>query len=196
MSLKTNYFKLGLFIICSTVLLLSILVFFGLGALNKDKIMMESYFDESVQGLDIGSPLKFKGVKIGSVQRIRFVFNKYHDIKDVPFRYVLVEMALDPDSAIALKSREDLKDAIWSEVENGLRVRIAPQGLPARWHAAGHAAGIHYVPLRRRASSRHSSHSGLCAGPRDGGKCDACTSPPVLFRRERCSCYAHGVASP
>lgn len=129
MSLKTNYFKLGLFIICATVLLLSILVFFGLGALNKDKIMMESYFDESVQGLDIGSPLKFKGVKIGSVQRIRFVFNKYHDIKDVPFRYVLVEMALDPDSAIALKSREDLKEAIWSEVENGLRVRIAPQGL-------------------------------------------------------------------
>jgi len=129
MSLKTNYFKLGLFIICATVLLLSILVFFGLGALNKDKIMLESYFDESVQGLDIGSPLKFKGVKIGSVQRIRFVFNKYHDIKDVPFRYVLVEMALDPESAIALKSREDLKEAIWSEVENGLRVRIAPQGL-------------------------------------------------------------------
>ncbi|KAF0232700.1 MAG: paraquat-inducible protein [Desulfovibrionaceae bacterium] len=129
MSLKTNYFKLGLFIICATVLLLLILVFFGLGALNKDKIMLESYFDESVQGLDIGSPLKFKGVKIGSVQRIRFVFNKYHDIKDVPFRYVLVEMALDPESAIALKSREDLKDAIWSEVENGLRVRIAPQGL-------------------------------------------------------------------
>ncbi|WP_051272443.1 MlaD family protein [Fundidesulfovibrio putealis] len=129
MSLKTNYFKLGLFIIGATVLLLLILVFFGLGALNKDKIMLESYFDESVQGLDIGSPLKFKGVKIGSVQRIRFVFNKYHDIKDVPFRYVLVEMALDPESAIALKSREDLKEAIWSEVENGLRVRIAPQGL-------------------------------------------------------------------
>jgi len=129
MSLKTNYFKLGLFIIGATVLLLLILVFFGLGALNKDKIMLESYFDESVQGLDIGSPLKFKGVKIGSVHRIRFVFNKYHDIKDVPFRYVLVEMALDPESAIALKSREDLKDAIWSEVENGLRVRIAPQGL-------------------------------------------------------------------
>lgn len=129
MSLKTNYFKLGLFIICATLLLLSILVFFGLGALNKDKIMLESYFDESVQGLDIGSPLKFKGVKIGSVQRIRFVFNKYHDIKDVPFRYVLVEMALDPESALAMRSREDLKEAIWSEVENGLRVRIAPQGL-------------------------------------------------------------------
>lgn len=129
MSLKTNYFKLGLFIIGASVLLLLILVFFGLGALNKDKIMLESYFDESVQGLDIGSPLKFKGVKIGSVQRIRFVFNKYHDIKDVPFRYVLVEMALDPESALAMRSREDLKEAIWSEVENGLRVRIAPQGL-------------------------------------------------------------------
>ncbi|MFP5221399.1 MAG: MlaD family protein [Acidobacteriota bacterium] len=129
MSLKTNYFKLGLFIIGATVLILLALIFFGLGALHQDKIMLESYFDESVQGLDIGSPLKFKGVKIGSVQRIRFVFNKYHDIKDVPFRYVLVEMALDQESAMALKSREGLKEAIWREVENGLRVRIAPQGL-------------------------------------------------------------------
>ena len=129
MSLKTNYFKLGLFIIGATVLLILTLLFFGLGALNKDKVMLESYFDESVQGLDIGSPLKFKGVKIGSVQRIRFVFNKYHDIKDVPFRYVLVEMALDPESALALKDREDIREAIWREVENGLRVRIAPQGL-------------------------------------------------------------------
>jgi len=42
---------------------------------------------------------------------------------------VLVEMALDPESAIAMKSRDDLKEAIWTEVENGLRVRIAPQGL-------------------------------------------------------------------
>ena len=128
MSARTNYFKLGLFIISATSLILMALIFFGLGALHKDKIMLETYFDESVQGLDVGSPLKFKGVKIGSVQSIRFVFNKYNDIKDVPFRYVLVEMALDPESALAIKSK-DLKEAITREVENGLRVRIAPQGL-------------------------------------------------------------------
>ncbi|GFK95013.1 hypothetical protein NNJEOMEG_02861 [Fundidesulfovibrio magnetotacticus] len=129
MSARANYFKLGLFILSASALTVLALVFFGLGSLRKDKIMLESYFDESVQGLDVGSPLKFKGVKIGSVERIRFVFNKYHDIKDIPFRYVLVEMSLDRESALAIKTREDLREAIRREVENGLRVRIAPQGV-------------------------------------------------------------------
>jgi phospholipid/cholesterol/gamma-HCH transport system substrate-binding protein/paraquat-inducible protein B len=129
MSVHSNYFKLGLFIISATSLVLVALIFFGLGSLHKDKVMLETYFDESVQGLDVGSPLKFKGVKIGSVERIRFVFNKYTNFKDIPFRYVLVEMALDPESALAVKTRDDMKDAIRNEVENGLRVRIAPQGL-------------------------------------------------------------------
>jgi len=129
MSARTNYIKLGLFILGGSALTVVALLFFGLGALRKDKIMLESYFDESVQGLDVGSPLKFKGVKIGSVERIRFVFNKYQNIKDLPFRYVLVEMSLDQESALALKSREDLREAVRTEVENGLRVRIAPQGI-------------------------------------------------------------------
>ncbi|MFZ5425990.1 MAG: MlaD family protein [Thermodesulfobacteriota bacterium] len=129
MSASANYFKLGLFIIGGAAALLVALVFLGLGALRKDKIMLETYFNESVQGLDVGSPLKFKGVKIGAVERIRFVFNKYHDIKDIPFRYVLVEMALDPESPLAITSRDAMGEAIRNEVENGLRVRIAPQGI-------------------------------------------------------------------
>jgi len=129
MSASANYFKLGLFIIGGAAILLVGLVFLGLGALHKDKVMLETYFNESVQGLDVGSPLKFKGVKIGSVERIRFVFNKYHNIKDVPFRYVLVEMALDPESPLTITNEDAMKEAIRNEVENGLRVRIAPQGI-------------------------------------------------------------------
>jgi phospholipid/cholesterol/gamma-HCH transport system substrate-binding protein/paraquat-inducible protein B len=128
MSARTNYFKLGLFIIGATSIMLVALVFFGLGALHQNTIMIETYFDESVQGLDVGSPLKFKGVKIGSVKRISFVSNKYNDNKDVPVRYVLVEMALDPETPLPIQTR-DLKESIGREVENGLRVRIAPQGL-------------------------------------------------------------------
>jgi len=127
MSAHTNYFKLGLFIIGASTLLLLALVFFGLGALTKHKVRLETYFDESVQGLDVGSPLKFKGVKIGSVERIRFAYNKY-DMKDVPFRYVLVEMALDPETPLPMH-RGNLHEALEHEVKHGLRIRITPQGL-------------------------------------------------------------------
>lgn len=128
MSAHTNYFKLGLFVIGAVLLLVCMLIFLGLGSLRKDKVMLETYFNESVQGIDVGSPLKFKGVKIGSIERIRFVFNKYHDIKEVPFRYVLVEMALDPDAPLD-SGGASLREALAREVENGLRIRIAPQGL-------------------------------------------------------------------
>ncbi|WP_243310645.1 MlaD family protein [Fundidesulfovibrio agrisoli] len=129
MSAPSNYFKLGLFVIGSVTLLVLALIFFGIGALRQDKIMLETYFNESVQGIDVGSPLKFKGVKIGSIERVRFVFNKYHDIKDVPFRYVLVEMALDPGTPLAAGGASNLREALDREVANGLRIRIAPQGL-------------------------------------------------------------------
>ncbi len=128
MSARRDYFKLGLFVLGATALIILALIFLGLGSLRKDKVMVETYFDESVQGLDVGSPLKFKGVKIGSVERVRFVFNKYHGIHDVPFRYVLVEMALDPGSALDF-DQGNMTDVIDREVARGLRVRIAPQGL-------------------------------------------------------------------
>lgn len=129
MSLRVNHFKLGVFILSATALFVLALIFLGLGALRKDKVMVETYFEESVQGLDVGSPLKFKGVKIGSIERIRFAFNKYHDIRSTPFRYVLVEMALDLDSTLNAPGGNSLKDEIETEVARGLRIRIAPQGL-------------------------------------------------------------------
>lgn len=129
MSARGNHFKLGLFILGSSALFVAALLFFGLGALRKDKVRLETYFDESVQGLDVGSALKFKGVKVGSVERIRFVFNKYHDVQASPFRYVLVEMTLDPDSALSFGDDGDFRQAVSREADRGLRVRIAPQGL-------------------------------------------------------------------
>jgi len=136
MTSRTNYFKLGLFIIGATALLLVALVFFGLGTLTKHKIMLETYFDESVQGIDVGSPLKFKGVKIGSVERIRFANDKY-PTKGTPYRYVLVEMALDPNTPLPIHRGElrealekgGIQEALEREVRKGLRIRITPQGL-------------------------------------------------------------------
>ncbi len=50
------------------MLLLVGLVIFGGGRFFQDEIILETYFDSSVQGLDIGSPFKYRGVTIGEVK--------------------------------------------------------------------------------------------------------------------------------
>ena len=90
MSAQTHYFKLGLFIIIGSVLVAAAIVILGVGALFQDKIMMETYLDESAQGLAVGSPVKFRGVQIGNIERLGFAKNKYKDIQSMQYRYVLV----------------------------------------------------------------------------------------------------------
>ena len=66
----TNHWKLGLFVVLGFVLALCTVVFLGARSLHKDSVSYKTYFDESVQGLEIGSPIKFRGVTIGNVSAI------------------------------------------------------------------------------------------------------------------------------
>ena len=63
MSAKANYFKIGIFVISATIITIIAIVFLGAGAIFKKKLMVETFIDGSVQGLDVGSPLKLRGVK-------------------------------------------------------------------------------------------------------------------------------------
>ena len=133
MSLKANYFKLGLFVIGAIVAGAIVLVVIGSGRWFVKKITVESYFNESVQGLDIGSKLKYRGVAIGEVKSIGFTYNKYQ--LDQPMalraRYVLVESQLEPRLLGGRAGAGDLAnpESAAQEVARGLRMRLAPQGI-------------------------------------------------------------------
>jgi phospholipid/cholesterol/gamma-HCH transport system substrate-binding protein len=70
MAAPTNHWKLGLFVVVGFFVAMGIVVGLGAQSLNKTTVNYRSYFDESVQGLDVGSPVKFRGVTIGSVSAI------------------------------------------------------------------------------------------------------------------------------
>ncbi len=38
---------------------------------------METYLNESVQGLEVGSKVRYRGVVVGEVRRIGFTYNIY-----------------------------------------------------------------------------------------------------------------------
>jgi ABC-type transporter Mla subunit MlaD len=133
MSLKANYFKLGLFVIGAIVAGVVVLVIIGSGRWFQPKLTVETYFNESVQGLDIGSKLKYRGVVIGEVTRIGFTYNKYQ--QDRPMtqraRYVLVEAQIEPRLLGGRAAAGDITNPenAQMEIERGLRMRLAPQGI-------------------------------------------------------------------
>jgi len=134
MALKANYFKLGLFVIGAIVAGVIVLVIIGSGRWFRPKVTIESYFNESVQGLDIGSRLKYRGVTIGQVTRIGFTYTKYQ--QDRPTnqraRYVLVEAQIEPRQLGGRAAAGDITDPVSAqmEIDRGLRMRLAPQGIP------------------------------------------------------------------
>jgi len=133
MSQKANYFKLGLFVIGAVVAGIIVLVIIGSGRWFQKRIVIETYFNESVQGLDVGSKLKVRGVAVGEVTRIGFTYNRYQ--LDRPMsdraRYVMVEAQIEPRLLGGRAGAGDLTDraSANAEVERGLRVRLAPQGI-------------------------------------------------------------------
>jgi len=129
MSKQANHFKLGVFILVATAVFVAIVLALSAGALFKTTVTVETYFNESVQGLDIGSAVKYRGVQIGRVTQIDFTSRKYQQDLRAQDRkqYVLVEAELWPEviDATGEPDAARLEDMIRA----GLRGRLAPLGI-------------------------------------------------------------------
>ena len=66
-------FKLGLFVLGGLTVLIVATVALGIGQYWRKNVTMYCYFDENVSGLDPGSAVSYRGVKIGDVNEVRLV---------------------------------------------------------------------------------------------------------------------------
>lgn len=78
MSTPTNRWKLGLFVVMGLLSALGAVTYFGSRSFQRETVSYKTYFDESVQGLEVGSPVKFRGVTIGSVVAIDIAPDRRH----------------------------------------------------------------------------------------------------------------------
>jgi ABC-type transporter Mla subunit MlaD len=133
MSNKTNYYKIGLFTVFSITLVIAFMVFLGVSNLFQPSVLVETYFDESVQGLNIGSPVKYRGVTIGSVTEIAMVNTKYTAgemrFSNQEQRYIYVQFSLTQKLRSEELDRRNPQKIINKYVENGLRASLATQDL-------------------------------------------------------------------
>ena len=118
---SARYFKIGLFVISAIVLAVIGVVVLGGGAFFQRTNIIETYIDESVQGLDVGSPMRFRGVLVGKVEEITLTSVEYNTKR----RYVLVRADISSQFPLS----DPASPSFLTEIDKGLRVRVAPQGL-------------------------------------------------------------------
>ena len=82
MSKQANTKLIGGFVIGAVVLIMAGILLFGSGKLFSHQKKFVLFFEDSVKGLNIGSPVDFRGVNIGTVTDIKIVLNK----KDLSLR--------------------------------------------------------------------------------------------------------------
>jgi paraquat-inducible protein B len=78
MSAPTNHWKLGAFVIASILLGLTAAALLTAKSMQVETVSYTSYFDEAVTGLEIGSPIRFRGVAIGNVTAIDVAPDRRH----------------------------------------------------------------------------------------------------------------------
>ena len=71
MSAKSSKFSIGLFVIIGTLICAAIIIWIGASGMLTKGSLYATYFDESVQGLQADSAIKYRGVEIGKVQSIK-----------------------------------------------------------------------------------------------------------------------------
>src|SRR5215510_10574456 len=88
MGSKINPTLIGTFVVGAVILAIAGVLLFVVGEFFKEKITFVLYFDGSVQGLNVGAPLIFRGVQVGQVTN---VIAQYEPKEDTILIKVLVE---------------------------------------------------------------------------------------------------------
>ena len=120
MSTPTNHWKVGLFVVVGFVLVLCTMVFLGAESMKKQVVNYRTYFDESVQGLEVGSAVRFRGVTIGTVSGIDIASDR---------RLVGVTSSLGVKNLSKLGLASGEGDELRILVPPDLRAQLASQGI-------------------------------------------------------------------
>ena len=137
MSKKINTTSIGLFIVTGLALGVIGLLLFSSAKLFTKTLDVIVYFDESLNGLNEGAPVKYRGVTIGSVKRVMVHFNQATNDYAMPVIVEVQEKLL----------RERLGEALDVFTEQSLEARIK-RGLRASLQTESLVTGVLYVEVR------------------------------------------------
>lgn len=123
MAKKASKTLIGTFVVSGLTLAILAVWVFGSGKFFVDKMSYVMFFEGSVKGLNIGSPVVFRGVKIGSVTNIVLRYSYTNKSFLIP-----VYVELDPGAVITDRPLTTSKqDQFTQLIEKGLRAQLQMQ---------------------------------------------------------------------
>ncbi|MFK5927253.1 MAG: MlaD family protein [Desulfuromusa sp.] len=134
---------IGSFVIGAIILSVAGLMFFGPGGLLAETRSYVVFFDSSVKGLNVGSPVRFRGVKIGQVKEINVRMRP----QDFKF-YIPVVIEIEANRIEAEGSEQSLLDALKTTIKgDDLMLPLISKGLRAQMQLDSLVTGQLYVNL-------------------------------------------------
>ncbi len=127
MSKSANPVRVGIFVTAATALVVTAIMVFGASKIFTKTETVICYFHESVNGLDVGAPVKYKGVKIGKVDKIKIHVSK-NEMRDTRIA-VVMSINLDTVRRTVLESSSNGGPLFYKQVEEGLRAQLAYQSI-------------------------------------------------------------------
>ena len=127
MAKQANRKMIGGFVVVAVGILAASVVIFGSGKWFKESFSYVLYFRESVKGLNVGSPVLYRGLQVGEVKKV-IIRTYLKDLKD----FIPVFVEIYPQNFEIVK--EDLELQHWKDrlpelINDGLRAQLVPQSL-------------------------------------------------------------------
>ncbi|HEV2171457.1 MAG TPA: MlaD family protein, partial [Candidatus Binatus sp.] len=129
MGKRVNPATVGAFVLGGVALILAAVVAFGSGNLFRTMHEFVIFFPGDINGLRVGAPVKFKGVEIGQVKRIKLRLDQQVDPQNnrlLAEVRIPVVIELDEDKIVSHGSTLDLSDphTIPNLIREGMRAQL------------------------------------------------------------------------
>ena len=122
MAKQANRMMIGGFVVLAVIIMAASLVVFGSGKFFKKTNKYVLYFDESVKGLNVGAPVLFQGVQVGSVTSIILQADFVKMKTQIP---VFIE--IEPDRWKVRTGERSYRKVAAKLIEMGLRAQLVMQ---------------------------------------------------------------------
>lgn len=127
MSKRANPTLIGIFVLGAIALAVVTILLVAGGEWFQEKRQHVMYFEGAAQGLQVGAPVVFLGVKVGTVKRIQLGLDEQSRMFVVPVTIEVEPAAVQTRSGqqVDLRDRQTIKQL----VDRGLRARLKMQSL-------------------------------------------------------------------